>query len=363
MRLERVRGMCPTVLAQRADTCHKAEANKQGRQFSSKVIMLSAEAQQLRRSPGTRISSTLDRRSRCLPQSRYVARISIQRNGNVVHPRQHLQYVEENGFPTLDPWNPYATLTLCILVVVDYFLASQLGRGRVFSGTRFSLYYYPGKLILSTSSTIIEDIRPNGDPVAFFYFDAKHPAKSYLRGLLSSILVQLCNKSDQCYGLLSQLYIQHNDGTEVPSEDTLVSCLKRTIKLLGRELEPVYLIIDGLDECQNTTGISSQREKVLGLLRDLDALQHSNLHVCVTSGLEHDIRDALEPLTSSSSPVSLHEEDGQREDIIYYVKSLVNEDREMRHWGEEDRHRVIKSLSERADGMYGALFGFLRRCR
>jgi hypothetical protein len=75
--------------------------------------------------------------------------------------------------------------------------------------------------------------------------------------------------------------------------------------------------------------------------------------VCVTSGLEHDIRNALEPLTSTPSPVSLHEENKQREDIMYYVNSLVNEDREMRTWGEEDRDHVIKSLSERAGGMYG----------
>lgn len=217
---------------------------------------------------------------------------------------------------------------------------------------RFPLYCHPGKLILSISSTIIEDIRPNKDPVAFFYFDARYPAKSNLRGLLSSILVQLCYKSDKCCGLLSQLYSNHDDGTEVPSEDALVVCLKLTIKLLGRE--PIYLIIDGLDECLNTTGTPSEREKVLVLLRDLITSPFPNLHICVTSSLEHDIQNVLEPLTSAGPPVSLHEEDGQREDIMSYVKSLVNEDREMRNWGEDDRHRVIKSLSERAGGMYGA---------
>ena len=214
------------------------------------------------------------------------------------------------------------------------------------------IHCHPGKLILSISSTIIEAARPNKDPVAFFYFDARDPAKSNLRGLLSSILVQLCNKSDQCYGLLSQSYCNHNDGTEVPSEDALVSCLKLTIKLLGRE--PVYLIIDGLDECLNTTGTPSEREKVLVLLRDLITSPNPNLHICVTSGLEHDIQNVLEPLTSTSSSVSLHEENRQRDDIMYCVKSLVNEDREMRNWGEDDRHRVIETLSERAGGMYGA---------
>src|SRR5260221_4761373 len=137
---------------------------------------------------------------------------------------------------------------------------------------RFPLYCQPGKMILSISSTIIEDVRPNGDLVAFFYFDAKYPAKSNLRGLLSSILLQLCNKSDQCYGLLSRSYGKYNDGTEVPSEDALVACLKRTIKALGRE--PVYLIIDVLDECLNTTGTPSERDKVLVLFKDLINFPH-----------------------------------------------------------------------------------------
>jgi hypothetical protein len=194
---------------------------------------------------------------------------------------------------------------------------------------------------------IIEDIKSSGDLMAFFYFDAKDPGKCRLRDLLSSILLQLCNKSGQCHNLLSQLYTEHNDGTEVLSELALVACLKRTIQILGRT--PIYLVIDALDLCPNNTGTPSPREKVLVLLEDLITLQYSNLHVCVTSGLEHDIGTVLEPLTST--PVSLHEENGHREDITYYVKSLVREDRRMRDWSADDRHLVIGSLSERADGM------------
>jgi hypothetical protein len=194
---------------------------------------------------------------------------------------------------------------------------------------------------------IIEDIKSGGDLVAFFHFDAKDPGKCRLRDLLSSILLQLCHKSGQCHDLISQLYTEHNDGTDVPSEVALVACLKRSIQILGRT--QVYLVIDALDQCPNNTGTPSPREKVLSLLDDLLTSQCSNLHVCVTSGLEHDIRSALEPLTST--PVSLHEEDGHRDDIAYYVKSLVRDDREMRLWSVEDKRRVIESLSEKADGM------------
>jgi hypothetical protein len=62
-----------------------------------------------------------------------------------------------------------------------------------------------------------------------------------------------------------------------------------------------------------------------------------------------DIRVVLEPLTPLE--ISLHDEIGQREDIIEYIKSVVRSDRSMRRWKEEDRQLVINTLSDRADGM------------
>jgi hypothetical protein len=57
----------------------------------------------------------------------------------------------------------------------------------------------------------------------------------------------------------------------------------------------------------------------------------------------------LEPLTSLK--ISLHDESGQKEDIIEYIKSVVRSDRSMRKWKEEDRQLVIDTLSDKADGM------------
>jgi hypothetical protein len=49
--------------------------------------------------------------------------------------------------------------------------------------------------------------------------------------------------------------------------------------------------------------------------------------------------------------VSLHNESGQKEDIVKYVRFVVNSDRRMRRWREEDKNLVILTLSEKADGM------------
>ena len=82
---------------------------------------------------------------------------------------------------------------------------------------------------------------------------------------------------------------------------------------------------------------------------ELVGLNLPNVHLCVASRLEMDIRIVLEPLTSLK--ISLHDESGQKKDIIEYIKSVVRSDWSMRRWKEEDKRLVIDTLSEKADGM------------
>ena len=134
-----------------------------------------------------------------------------------------------------------------------------------------------------------------------------------------------------------------------PVTSALMRCLKEMLTLPDQG--PVYLILDALDECPNTSGIPSSREQVLDLVKDLVDLRLPSLHICVTSRPEVDIQDALESLASHS--VSLHDESGQKKDIAEYIRSVVhsNSVRAMRRWRDEDKDLVIKTLSERADGM------------
>jgi len=81
-----------------------------------------------------------------------------------------------------------------------------------------------------------------------------------------------------------------------------------------------------------------------------------NLRIYVTSRPEADIRTFLEPLTSTSNTISLHDESGQKNDIIDFVTSMVRSDRNMRRWREADKELVINTLSEKADGMYVRYF-------
>ena len=201
------------------------------------------------------------------------------------------------------------------------------------------------------SSTIIEDInsmRKSGlASLAFFYCDSREDEKGDLRGLLSSVLVQLCHQTDSYCQILSDIYSEHANGLQHPSDDALVQCLKNVLEVRGQV--PVYLIVDGLDECSNTSAMPSPREKVLTLLEDLVDSRLPNLRICVTSRPEADIEAVLEPLTFHS--ISLHDESGQIEDINNYIRSVVNTDTKMQRWKAADKELVIDVLIKRSDGM------------
>jgi hypothetical protein len=185
--------------------------------------------------------------------------------------------------------------------------------------------------------------------MAYYYFDFKDLAKRDILGLLSSLLIQLSDRSDRCWGVLSKLYTTCCDGRSQASESALAHCLSDMVELAGNE--PIYIIVDALDECPNNAGTPSPREKVLKLLNDLVRSTSSSLCLCVTSRPEQDIQDILNSLASGPRCVTLHQECGQREDIMNYIHSFVHNDQQMRRWRESDRKLVISTLTERAQGM------------
>ena len=183
--------------------------------------------------------------------------------------------------------------------------------------------------------------------MAYFYCDFRDEDKQNHRSILLSILFQLSAQTNRCFDALSKLYSEHDDGAQKPSDTVLKACLNDVLTVPDQG--PVFLIVDALDECPDNTGMPSSREQVLDLVKNFVGLCPKNLHIYVTSRPEIDITTSLGSLTSLR--LSLHEQSGQKKDIIEYVSSVVNSDTKMRRWREEDKRLVIETLSERADGM------------
>ena len=192
------------------------------------------------------------------------------------------------------------------------------------------------------SSTIIQDIKAlcgAGDAsMAYFYFDFRNAGKQGLHDLVTSLLTQLSARLSLRCDTLSKLYSVYDSGKEQPSDDVLTKTLKDMLTFPDQP--PTYLIMDALDESPNTSGIPSPCERVLQFLMELVDLRLPNLHICVTSRPEIDIRDVIVPLTSLQ--VSLHDQSGQKQDIADYIRSVVYSNSEpiIRRWKKEDKDLV-----------------------
>ena len=154
-----------------------------------------------------------------------------------------------------------------------------------------------------TSSSVIEDIMTiceTGSAImAYFYFDFKDLDKQTCHDLLLSLVFQLSTHSGPCCDILHRFYEAHENGTRQPSDDTLKSCLKEMLRLPGQG--PIFIVLDALDECPDSSGLPSPRDEVLQLVKELE-----ELYICATSRPEVDIRAVLEPLAFHS--FSLHDE-------------------------------------------------------
>ena len=189
--------------------------------------------------------------------------------------------------------------------------------------------------------------------MAYFYFDFRDLNKQTCRDLLRSLVFQLATCSSPCCDILHRVYKTHKDGTQQPSDDTLKACLEKMVRLLSQGR--IFIILDALDECpdssEDSSGILSRRDEVLQFINQLVDLHLPGLYICATSRPEVDIRAVLQPLAFRS--VSLHDETGQKADIVHYIRNVVNSSPSaaMKRWRAEDKNLVIETLTERADGM------------
>ncbi|KAH9027475.1 hypothetical protein EDB83DRAFT_2526452 [Lactarius deliciosus] len=245
-----------------------------------------------------------------------------------------------------------------------FFQGNILGNG--IPSALLWIYGKPGSGKSILCSTIIQEIvnlREAGSVLAYFYFDFRDSDKRHRRNLLPSLLIQLSSQSRPYCDILFQLYSAYDNGAQKPGDNVMTRCLKDMLRVPTQS--PIYIILDALDECPNSSGIPSPREQVLCLIKELVDLRLPHLRICVTSRPEFDIRATLGPLALHR--MSLHEESGQKKDIINYVDAVVYSESEtmMKRWREDDKKIVAETLSAKADGMFRWVFcqlDALRHC-
>ncbi|KAJ7067281.1 ectomycorrhiza-induced ankyrin-domain/NACHT-domain-containing protein [Mycena amicta] len=191
-----------------------------------------------------------------------------------------------------------------------------------------------GKTVLS--STIINALRSRAEPIAFFYFDTNNSGQRTVKQLLSLLVIQISLKAPHPDKTLHALWSSYANGEHLPSNSALIS--DALIPILGEFIQPVYIVLDALDEC-------SEHDKLLDVVKHIVDAKLANVHLLLTSRPEI-ARDT--DLAKQAVSVSL---DGcVDQDIEAYVTEILSKlDGD---WPQERKNQIKAGLLERGGGMF-----------
>ncbi|KAJ7243017.1 ankyrin repeat-containing domain protein [Mycena rebaudengoi] len=190
-----------------------------------------------------------------------------------------------------------------------------------------------GKTILS--SAIIDTLRNRAKYNVFFYFDTNTSDQHTVKQLLCSVVTQLSVLSPAPDKTLSALWDSYGRGQHFPSNSALVS--EALIPILTEFKEPVYIVLDALDEC-------SERTELLRVITTILDAKLFNVHLLVTSRPEVPHGS---PLVQRAVAVSL--EGCADDDIDLYVTEILSKEV---GWLHERKEEIRQRLLERGKGMF-----------
>ncbi|KAJ7110901.1 ankyrin repeat-containing domain protein, partial [Mycena epipterygia] len=204
-----------------------------------------------------------------------------------------------------------------------------------------------GKTILS--STIIETLRERAEPLAFFYFDTNNAGQRTVTQLLTSLVKQFSVQANPPDKTLNELWKSHTDGQQLPSNSALMS--EALMPVLRAFTEPVYVVLDALDEC-------AERDGLLDWITELVGADLPHLHVLLTSRPE-----VLHSTNLVQHAVEVPLGDCVSQDIESYITKTLSSFRV--NWTDERKDEIKEVLLERSGGMFRLValqLSELRKC-
>ena len=154
--------------------------------------------------------------------------------------------------------------------------------------------------------------------------------------MLRSIIWQLSGRSPSPYSALDQLYKTLGNGTIQPQHGHLQGVLKDLLA----ELDQIYIVIDGLDECRKT-----DRESLVQFIHSLCHPTKNALHLLFTSQPLEEFKNAFKDVSciELGSWVS-------NDDIRSYIGSEVPK---VGNWASDDKYAklVTEQIVQKSNGM------------
>ncbi|KAK3949477.1 hypothetical protein QBC32DRAFT_348975 [Pseudoneurospora amorphoporcata] len=226
----------------------------------------------------------------------------------------------------------------------QWIFASPVYRAWHTSGSRV-LYVHgkPGGGKSTLMSTVIEkllDSKPAGVAVAFFYFrhsqDNENTSRGSFDNLLRALLYQLIDQDPDLTDSITNM--SGNDRLRLDSTNVLQDLVCKAV----RTHMTLYLVLDGLDECQS----DEERniiEWLLGLVQSVLGLR------VMLAGQRDNVTDRL---LSSQPSISLDTATEHHHDITEYCQKVAEEIRIDFNAEPSLKNTIAKLVSDGAKGMF-----------
>lgn len=190
---------------------------------------------------------------------------------------------------------------------------------------------------------VIEDLLRNHQPnkaqaaVAYYYFNFQTKEEQQFVNLLRSIVLQLACQCPALPTSVGNLEWEFKRSSPTFSVEYLTSIFRE----LFSSFRDVYVVVDALDECEQT-------DEALRWIQDVVQNKDGKLHLAVSSRQDQRFRNALEPYAMST--INLNESTFVM-DIQLYIRARLSADPRMQKWPPNVRDDVERSLLANAGGL------------
>ncbi|KAF0315992.1 ankyrin repeat protein [Colletotrichum asianum] len=192
-----------------------------------------------------------------------------------------------------------------------------------------------GQALLRCSDTVA---------VGFFFCDYKNELTQTPVSVLGALAHQIARQNEQAYLMLEEYYSELHPERGLPrSPDP--DDLARVIVTMAKAFDQVYLVIDGLDECQDST------DEVVRALCDIGE-NSDEISLALLSRHEGNIRDSLQGPETHFINIQIA---AHKEDITEYVTSEIQERIRNKRLHLEDlslQGEILDGLVDGANGMF-----------
>ena len=176
--------------------------------------------------------------------------------------------------------------------------------------------------------------------VAFFYCSGNAPLTQHYRSILGSLILQLVKQCKEAIEDLEAICLPKTSGGDTPLLTLSEAAMAQLLQEISKRFDEVTIILDGLDECGSTGGVS--RKGLIEALSNLSQTSSGSLRLAVVSRKEFDIEEGL----SHFPQISIS---AKSDDLRLYVAAKIHA---IRVKDNNLRSEIIETLAEKADGMY-----------